>query len=167
MNLSNNPEEYNMFTYTAKILSPFLIPAFSAAPPASTALTCCNGAYNSPLILLNCPPSLTCPRTLNPNPVSDFAMCTSRGPVSCTELYMTGMYLLERQCSRHPPRSTLQELSSLTPSGGLQEHWQCSTDRTHCLCHTIHPGEYVRRTVTSSRTKLIRNTVENWECLKN
>lgn len=37
-------------SYTNKILSPFLIPAFSAAPLSRTALTCCKGAYRSPLI---------------------------------------------------------------------------------------------------------------------
>uniref|UniRef100_A0A224XTK6 Uncharacterized protein n=1 Tax=Panstrongylus lignarius TaxID=156445 RepID=A0A224XTK6_9HEMI len=56
--------------FTSRILSPFLIPAFSAAPPSNTALTCCKGAYNSPFILLNCPPSLTWPLTLKPKPVS-------------------------------------------------------------------------------------------------
>lgn len=49
-------------THTSNILSPFLMPAFSAAPRSKTALTCCNGAYNSPLILLNCPPNDNKPR---------------------------------------------------------------------------------------------------------
>lgn len=49
-------------THTSNILSPFLMPAFSAAPRSKTALTCCKGAYNSPLILLNCPPNDNKPR---------------------------------------------------------------------------------------------------------
>lgn len=35
---------FNKTTYTSSIRSPFLIPAFSAAPLSKTALTCCNGA---------------------------------------------------------------------------------------------------------------------------
>lgn len=57
-------------THTSRIRSPLRTPALSAAPRGSTALTCCSGAYNSPLMLRNCPPSLTWPRTLNPKPVS-------------------------------------------------------------------------------------------------
>lgn len=53
-------------TYTSRILSPFEIPALSAAPPGKTALTCCSGAYSCPLMLRSWPPSLTCPRTLKP-----------------------------------------------------------------------------------------------------
>lgn len=67
-------------TYTSRIRSPFLIPACSAAPLSKTALTCCKGAYNSPLILRSCPPSLTWPRTLKPNPVSVLFIVTTRGP---------------------------------------------------------------------------------------
>lgn len=59
-------EKLKNSTYTSRIRSPFEMPALSAAPPGRTALTCCSGAYNSPLMLRNCPPSLTCPRTLNP-----------------------------------------------------------------------------------------------------
>lgn len=68
-------------TYTSRMRSPLRIPASSAAPLSSTALTCCKGAYNSPLMLRNCPPSLTWPRTLNPNPVSVLFMVTTRGPL--------------------------------------------------------------------------------------
>lgn len=57
-------------THTSRIRSPLRTPAFSAAPRGSTALTCCRGAYSSPLMLRSCPPSLTWPRTLNPKPVS-------------------------------------------------------------------------------------------------
>lgn len=60
------------------------MPARSAAPPGRTALTCCRGAYSSPLMLLSCPPSLTCPRTLKPYPESDFTIRTSRGPDEVT-----------------------------------------------------------------------------------
>ena len=56
------------------------MPAFSAAPFSNTALTCCNGAYNSPFILRNGPPSDTCPRTLKPKPVSVLYMVTKCGP---------------------------------------------------------------------------------------
>lgn len=54
------------------------MPAFSATPPGKTALTCCNGAYNCPLIDLSTPPSLTCPRTLKPNPVSHLYLKMNR-----------------------------------------------------------------------------------------
>uniref|UniRef100_A0A1B0BJU9 Uncharacterized protein n=1 Tax=Glossina palpalis gambiensis TaxID=67801 RepID=A0A1B0BJU9_9MUSC len=63
-------EIHKLQTYTSKIRSPFLMPAFSAAPFSNTALTCCKGAYNSPLIERNWPPSDTWPRTLKPKPVS-------------------------------------------------------------------------------------------------
>ncbi|KAG7278198.1 hypothetical protein CRUP_002160 [Coryphaenoides rupestris] len=42
-----------------RIRSPFDMPARSAAPPGNTALTCCRGAYSSPLMLRSWPPSLT------------------------------------------------------------------------------------------------------------
>lgn len=51
----------------------------SAAPRRSTALTCCSGAYNSPFRLRSWPPSLTCPLTLKPNPVSDLTTLTTCG----------------------------------------------------------------------------------------
>ena len=53
-------------THTSRMRSPLRTPARSAAPPGSTALTCCSGAYSSPLMLRSCPPSLTWPRTLKP-----------------------------------------------------------------------------------------------------
>ena len=67
-------------TYTSRMRSPLRTPAFSAAPWGKTALTCWRGAYNSPFMLRSCPPSLTCPRTLNPNPVSVLYIVTHRGP---------------------------------------------------------------------------------------
>lgn len=57
-------------TYTSSIRSPFLMPAFSAAPLSKQADTCCSGAYNCPLIERNWPPSDIWPRTLKPKPVS-------------------------------------------------------------------------------------------------
>ena len=69
-------------TYTSKIRSPFRMPAFCAAPPSSTALTCCNGAYRTPLIDFSTPPSLIWPRTLKPKPVEVFVIVTILGPGS-------------------------------------------------------------------------------------
>jgi len=46
-------------TYTSSMRSPRRTPARWAAPPSSTALTCCIGAYSSPLMLRSWPPSLT------------------------------------------------------------------------------------------------------------
>ena len=57
-----------MVTYTARIRSPLKSPAFSAAPPSSTADTCCKGGYKSPLIDLKTPPSQIWPRMLKPKP---------------------------------------------------------------------------------------------------
>ena len=51
--------------------SPRKMPAVSAAPPGNTAEMCCSGAYSSPFIDLRLPPSLTCPRTLKPKPVTE------------------------------------------------------------------------------------------------
>lgn len=44
--------------YTSRILSPFLIPARSAAPFSRIAETCCIGAYSSPFMDLSCPPAI-------------------------------------------------------------------------------------------------------------
>lgn len=53
--------------HTSRMRGPLCAPpAQSAAPPPSTALTRCSGAYSSPLMARSCPPSLTCPRTLKP-----------------------------------------------------------------------------------------------------
>lgn len=60
----------NDSTYTSSIRSPFLMPAFSAAPLSKQADTCCSGAYNCPLMERNWPPSDIWPRTLKPKPVS-------------------------------------------------------------------------------------------------
>ena len=57
-------------SYTSSILSPLKTPAFWAAPPSRMAEMCCRGANSWPLIERSVPPSLTCPRTLNPKPVS-------------------------------------------------------------------------------------------------
>lgn len=70
----------NVTAYTSSIRSPLRMPASYAAPPSSTALTCCNGAYSCPLMLFSWPPSLTWPRTLKPNPVTLLVIVTSRGP---------------------------------------------------------------------------------------
>ena len=64
----NSVQFQTVNSYTARIRSPLINPACSAAPCSRTAETCWSGAYNSPLIDLNVPPSLTCPRTLNPKP---------------------------------------------------------------------------------------------------
>ncbi len=57
-------------SYTSSILSPLKTPAFWAAPPSRMAEMCWRGANSWPLIERSVPPSLTCPRTLNPKPVS-------------------------------------------------------------------------------------------------
>lgn len=56
-------------------------------------LLTCNGAYSSPLMLRKGPPSLTWPRTLNPNPVSFLTMATTLGP-KCWSLFVL---FIERQ----------------------------------------------------------------------
>ena len=80
-------------THTSSILSPFLMPACSAAPRSRTALTCCRGAYSSPLMLRSWPPSLTWPRTLKPKPVSVLLMVTMRGPPTLTLISDTRVLL--------------------------------------------------------------------------
>jgi len=77
------------------------MPASYAAPPSSTALTCCSGAYSWPLMLLSWPPSLTWPRTLNPKPVTLFVMVTSRGPAGTFDDMVHQQRRQRRQRQRH------------------------------------------------------------------
>ena len=67
-------------TYTSRIRSPIRIPPLCAGPFSITALTCWRGAYSSPFIDLSCPPSDTCPRTLNPKPFGPLDKWISLGP---------------------------------------------------------------------------------------
>lgn len=107
-------------TYTSKILSPFLIPACSAAPLSRTALTCCRGAYSSPLMLLNWPPSLTWPLTLNPKPVSVLLIVTTRGPFDTFMLSIRAPLLTTASPSAifwRDYRARLRSLVFLPPPG--------------------------------------------------
>lgn len=116
----------NRVSYTSSMRSPFRMPACSAAPLSRTALTCCKGAYNSPFMLRNWPPSLTWPRTLNPKPVSVLFIVTTRGPFDGTFILFTlfwtdGVSAIILTDKRQPFRPTTN-LEIRTTSSSYHDH---------------------------------------------